>query len=160
MQLPHAFHALFALHKLVSLTYIHTQQSDGISGASSSTRLLLLPKRDRSINDTPPPSRWSAKMTLTGPPPPVGVIFCPIVSRRYVTAIDGKAMPVLKASAQCVQTLKKASINKALNGLICVRCIGALPHYVFNRFATQHIFSSTNSKGPADGSNHQRGRPT
>jgi hypothetical protein len=93
MQEPHAFHAHFALHKLVSVTYIHIQQSDGTSGASSSTRLLLLPKRDRLINDTPPPSRWSAKMTLTGPPPPVGVIFLPssFPSQSHPTSHPGHA---------------------------------------------------------------------
>jgi hypothetical protein len=80
MQTSHAFHAVFALHKLVRLAYIHHQQSDGTSGASSSTRSLLLPERDRLTNDTPPPSRWSAKMTLTGPPPPVSVIFLSGVS--------------------------------------------------------------------------------
>jgi hypothetical protein len=53
-----------------------------------------------------------------------------------------------------MQTHKKPSINKVLNRLICTICIGGLLHYVFNDFATQHIFRLTNSKGPADGSNH------
>jgi hypothetical protein len=93
MQQLHAFHSLFALHKPVSVTYILLQQSDGTSGASPSTRLLLLPKRDRLTNDTPPPSRWSAKMTLTGPPPPVGVIFLPYSSpsQPYPTSHPGYA---------------------------------------------------------------------
>lgn len=67
---------------------------------------------------------------------------------------QGRFMPVCRAMSCSVQTLKKSPINKALNRLICVGCIGALPHYVFNDFAMQHIFSSTNSKGPTDGSNH------
>jgi hypothetical protein len=33
MQHSHAFHAVFALHKIVCLAYIHFQQSDGIAGA-------------------------------------------------------------------------------------------------------------------------------
>lgn len=160
MQTSHAFHAVFALHKLVRLAYIQHQQSDGTSGASSSTRSLLLPERDRLTNDTPPPSRWSAKMTLTGPPPPVSVIFLSGVSSSAFRSRPRSQPPILAAVFDRRQTLKKASINKALNRLICVGRMGAVPHYVFNRFATQHIFGSSNSKGPTDGSNHQRGRPT
>jgi len=89
MQVPHAFHAFFALHKLVCLAYIHHQQSDGTPGAQIFDQRYLLPMLDRLTNDTPPPSRWSAKMTLTGPPPPVSVIFlsnCPHVTFGLRTA--------------------------------------------------------------------------
>lgn len=153
MQEPHAFHALFALHKVVRVAYIHSQQSDGTSGASSSTRSLLLPERDRLANDTPPPSRWSAKMTLTGPPPPVSVIFLSspplLTALRYGLPYD---LPECNARWDLRQPHKKSSVNNELNRLICVERMGALPHYAFNDFASQHIFRSTNSKGPTDGS--------
>jgi hypothetical protein len=35
----HAFHVNIALHKPTGLAYIHSQQSDRTSGASSSTRV-------------------------------------------------------------------------------------------------------------------------
>lgn len=71
-------------------------------------------------------------------------------SKNSVSAC--RRVPNCRATPCRMQTLKKASFNKALNRLICARRIGALPHYVFKRFAMQHIFGSTNSKGPTDGS--------
>jgi hypothetical protein len=152
MQEPHAFHALFALHKVVRVAYIHPQQSNGNSGASTSTCSLLLPERARLANDTPPPSRWSAKMTLTGPPPPVSVIFCPPPPLTALCFGLRHDLPGCNARWDLRQTHKKSSINNGLNRLVCTERMGALPHYVFNDFALQHIFGSTNSKGPTDGS--------
>ena len=96
MQEPHAFHALFALHKAVCVAYIHSQQSDGTTGAQIFDQRYLLPMLDRLANDTPPPSRCSVLFEKPAAPPPAAGFFVsgpaasePEIELRFLPALFG-----------------------------------------------------------------------